>query len=81
MVDWVKQFIVAGGYGGGLLRAEHEDSDIPAQPTVSYIGAPNMSIDRLVFRASEFQDPQGADSFQAMQWRRRGSYLARCADL
>jgi hypothetical protein len=36
---------------------------------ISYAGAAGYPVDQLRFRVSAFADPQGADTFGAMQWR------------
>ena len=45
------------------------DSDHPLTPTVAYSGAAGFPVDGLRFTAGSFDDPQGADTFGAMQWR------------
>ncbi|MCA9152919.1 MAG: lamin tail domain-containing protein, partial [Planctomycetales bacterium] len=67
MINWVKEFIVDGGFGGSQLKVLHQDSDIPATPVVTALGT--TSITDLLFRTSEFLDPQGADTFAALEWR------------
>ncbi|MCA9213377.1 MAG: CotH kinase family protein, partial [Planctomycetales bacterium] len=69
MVNWVKEFIVDGGFGGDQLRVLHTDADIPATPTITALSPPEFPIANLSFQTSAFSDPQGAGSFQAMQWR------------
>lgn len=64
----------AVGAGG---RAAHLDaiSDaldsglLPTTPTISYNGAPGYPVDGLAFVSSAFADPNGTNTFQAMQWR------------
>jgi hypothetical protein len=57
------------GYGYGYLRAEAEDPDIPARPSISYTGAPGFPANALSFQCSSFDDPQGTNTFAAVQWR------------
>lgn len=68
-----------GGVGAGG-RAAFLDSfadsrdrrDFPERPTVDYTGAPGFPIDGLTFRSSEYADPQGVETFRAMEWRLAG---------
>ncbi len=43
--------------------------DYPDTPSVAYVGPANYPADRLTFQASSFADPQGNQTFAAMQWR------------
>ena len=48
------------------------DPAIPDKPTITYSGQPGYPLDGLSFEASTFsdpQDPQGASTFKAMEWR------------
>lgn len=45
------------------------DKAFPATPTLSYAGPAGYPADQLLMRAGGFRDPQGSDSFGAMQWR------------
>ena len=69
MVDWVKQFLVEGGYGGELLSSYHRDEVIPQTPVIDYVGLDNYPINALRFTTSDFRGPISALSFAAMQWR------------
>jgi hypothetical protein len=69
MINWVKEFIGPTGYGGRLLAQHHADQAIPHTPTISYTGVPGFAIDRLRFTTTPFSDPQGNDTFRALQWR------------
>ena len=63
--------VPAGGraaYLDSLAAAEGESGKIPATPTVTAVGPAGFPADALVFRASEFSDPQG-DAFGAIAWR------------
>ncbi|RYD84136.1 MAG: hypothetical protein EOP84_06340 [Verrucomicrobiaceae bacterium] len=57
------------GYGYGYLRAEAEDPEVPARPTITYAGAPGFPANALKFQCSAFDDPQGANTFASLQWR------------
>ena len=46
-----------------------DSGKLPQKPTITYIGPANYPIDSLTFQASEFADPQGVGTFDAMQWR------------
>ena len=69
MVNWVKEFISQDGFGGGRLEGLARDPQIPDTPTVSYQGSVGFPAADLTFRASEFRDPQGDDTFAGLQWR------------
>lgn len=57
------------GYGYNYLELEAADSAIPARPTLVYSGATGFPANDLTFAASPFSDPQGDDTFAAVQWR------------
>ena len=69
MVNWVKEFISADGFGGGRLKTLVEDPQIPETPNVSFVGAEGFPADDLSFQATGFHDPQGDDTFGSLQWR------------
>ncbi len=73
MVNWVKNFIVTApgldGFGGDQLQALHADPDIPNAPTITYVGMAGQPIDGLAFQTGAFDDPQGSQTFGAVQWR------------
>ncbi len=69
MVRWVEDFIALGGFGGDQLAVLHADARIPEAPTVTATGTAGFPIDDLSFRTSSFDDPQGAGTFAAIQWR------------
>jgi hypothetical protein len=50
------------GYGFGHLLSECRDNEIPEQPTIKRTGG-------LTFVSSPFADPQGPNTFGAIQWR------------
>ena len=43
--------------------------DFPRTPEIAYAGPAGYPADRLTFQASAFSDPQGNNTFAAMQWR------------
>jgi len=45
------------------------DHDHPETPSIAYIGSAGYPVDGLRFRAGDYNDPQGADTFGAMEWR------------
>ncbi|MCB1100450.1 MAG: lamin tail domain-containing protein, partial [Verrucomicrobiae bacterium] len=45
------------------------DSDIPETPTLSYVGESGFPLDGLKFESSAFADPDGANSFGAIEYR------------
>ncbi len=69
MIDWVKDFIVDGGFGGSRMKSYHLDPLIPEKPSVTSLSDPSFSLTNLRFQTSNFQDPQGTDTFKALEWR------------
>ena len=59
------------GTGGWVTRLDQvaADSDIPQPPTLTYAGTNGYPINVVIFRTSAFADPQGNDTFAALQWR------------
>jgi hypothetical protein len=57
------------GYGWGYLSLEAADKDIPARPTIRYVGPEGFPAGALGFESGAFNDPQGPATFDAMQWR------------
>lgn len=57
------------GYGYQYLLAEAADAAIPARPIATYAGAAHFPLNDLSFTSSAFSDPQGADTYAALQWR------------
>ncbi len=45
------------------------DKAMPDSPALSYAGPAGYPADQLLMHASGFRDPQGSDTFGAMQWR------------
>ncbi|MBX3433374.1 MAG: lamin tail domain-containing protein [Pirellulales bacterium] len=69
LVSYMQDFVSPGGYGYNLMSSQGSDANIPATPTISYVGAGTHPADGLVFQSSAFSDPQGSGTFAAMQWR------------
>ncbi|QDU56553.1 lamin tail domain-containing protein [Aeoliella mucimassa] len=46
-----------------------EEALIPETPVITYVGDPGMAADELAFEATTFADPQGNNTFGAMEWR------------
>lgn len=75
--QWIKDFMLPApgggsqpaGYGARMLAQHAIDAEIPNQPVVSYLGAAGFPIDQLRFATSAFSDPQGDNTFGALQWR------------
>jgi hypothetical protein len=59
----------SGNYGVHALLADTADSDIPNTPAVSYTGDVGYPSNGLTFQATAFADPQGTNTFAAVQWR------------
>ena len=51
------------------LDALSSDNDIPRTPTITYNGKDQFPQGDLVFRSSSFSDPNGSNTFGAMEWR------------
>lgn len=51
------------------LDALTTDPSLPAKPTITYSGDAGFPQDGLAFTSTAFSDPQGANTFQAMEWR------------
>jgi hypothetical protein len=57
------------GYGYQYLVSEAFDPAVPATPSLSYFGNPGFPKDGLQLIASDFEDPQGQQTFAAREWR------------
>jgi hypothetical protein len=61
--------------GGGRLQdllniADNAESgQLPATPSISFVGGAGFAIDDLNFSTTNFSDPQGANTFGAIEWR------------
>ncbi len=51
-----------------LTNAESSSSRIPRQPTISYTGEAGYPVDGLSFDVSDFDDPQGDNTFGNIEW-------------
>ena len=75
--QWIKDFMLPSpgggsdpaGYGADRLDDHARDDEIPETPSIAYVGSDGFAVDGLSFETSSFQDPQGDDTFAAMQWR------------
>ncbi len=68
----MKSFAFAGGRATHLDNLGNAGGDagaIPNTPVIRYRGVSGYPTDGLVFRTTPFADPQGAGTFQAMEWR------------
>lgn len=61
--------VAAGGWITRLDAIAGADTAGPGQPSITYVGTNGYPVDGLVFASSAFADPQGNDTFGAMQWR------------
>lgn len=52
-----------------LAGADGDSTSIPDTPTISYIGTAGYPLNDLQFQTSPFNDPQGNETFGAIQWR------------
>ena len=57
------------GYGYEYLKLEARDPAIPERPVITYAGQPAFPANGLRFQTSAFADPQGVETFGALQWR------------
>lgn len=66
---WIdRQTVPAGGWITRLDTLAN-DSAVPDQPIITYAGPTNFPVTGLRLRSSAFSDPQGTQTFAAMQWR------------
>jgi hypothetical protein len=68
LVQYMKTFTTSGGYGYDLMTSKAADSNLPSTPTISYAGQ-GFALDDLTFETTDFDDPQGAGTFAALEWR------------
>lgn len=54
---------------GALLDILASDTAIPHKPTITYTGPDGYPLNGLSFNCSEFGDPQGSNTFAAIEWR------------
>ncbi len=57
----------ANDQNDGIVDDNFVDNTIPAKPTISLVGS--NAIDQLDFTNSSFSDPQGSNTFGALEWR------------
>ena len=69
MINWVKEFIVPGGFGGDQTIELYRDPQIPETPNLTYAGSATFPINQLRFQTTPFRDPQGNATFGGMEWR------------
>ena len=69
MLALVKNYVRSRGrfMETNILRSTRDE--IPVTPLLTYIGTDGYPLNELRFETSAFQDPQGAETFAAMQWR------------
>ncbi|MEN6574947.1 MAG: lamin tail domain-containing protein [Phycisphaerales bacterium] len=68
----VSGFVPPGGRAAVLDEMAGFEGDaaaVPYTPTASYAGPAGYPRDALTFQAGPFADPQGSQTFAAMQWR------------
>ena len=51
------------------LDALSADSSIPRTPSINYVGVDQFPQGELTFESSSFSDPNGSNSFRAIEWR------------
>ena len=69
---WPGASVGPGGraaYLDELQASNGEGASIPSTPTITYSGLLNFPANGLVFESSGFSDPQGENTFGAMEWR------------
>ena len=59
-----------------LQASRGQGAELPATPTISYVGEEGFPTNGLRFRTSDFQDPQGDNTFGGVEWR-----IARITDV
>jgi len=52
-----------------LQASNGEGTNVPARPTISYLGSAGFPTSDLRFGTTPFSDPQGNSTFGAIQWR------------
>ena len=67
--QYMQDFVSIGGYGYDQLVASVDESGVPDRPTITYTGPLDFPKSELSFETGDFSDPQGANTFAAMQWR------------
>ena len=67
MVQLLKDYVARRSVW--IDKALLTDKAMPDTPSLSYAGPAGYPADQLLMHASGFRDPQGSDTFGAMQWR------------
>lgn len=67
-VQWVRDFIIQGGFGGDQLASLATNPNIPATPVITDTSASGHPIDSLTFTSSNYSSPVSSN-FTAQQWR------------
>lgn len=57
------------GYAYNFLVSEALDTAIPDTPVITYTGPASFAPNELSFASSGFSDPQGSNTFAAIEWR------------
>jgi hypothetical protein len=68
----ISGYVPAGGRAAVLDQMAGFEGDaaaVPYTPTIAYAGPDGHPLDALTFEAGPFRDPQGSNTFAAMQWR------------
>jgi len=68
-MDFIQKFMQPGGHGYDNLVNEAADQDVPDTPVITYSGLTGYPSDGLAFTSSTFDDPNGSETFAAMEWR------------
>ena len=69
--SWPGGNVAAGGRAAFLdnfADGPHR-RDLPETPAIEYVGSAGHPVDGLAFEVSPFADPQGAETFDAVEWR------------
>lgn len=71
LVSAMKNFATneRGSFMDQLGNTGGENSLYPVKPTISFIGTAGYPVNDLRFQTTAFNDPQGATTFGALQWR------------
>lgn len=66
---WTDRPTVSAAGWVARLDVVAADAATPSRPLVTYLGPSGYPVDQLTFSSSAFADPQGTNTFAAMQWR------------
>jgi VCBS repeat-containing protein len=70
--NWPGGSVGAGGRAAFLDQLQGSNGEagqLPATPGITYIGDPGFASNALTFQTNPFVDPQGNNTFGAMEWR------------